>query len=727
MGNKQKDALDNLKLRMDMPTFKEVYSEEIDYLKKNKILDLKYNQILLAYFLKLKKRKDISGKLKTNRLRVQYATLIRYLTEFTERQNQYYVDRGYNKKIKLSGKTKINRSNYYFYITILGDEQKELVRSSKKIENVIKGKFVIFVDKEKKEIIFIGGEKGLINQVKFLFFKKGIKEDKVEPKEFPKDFFNDFFSDKDIKVYKIDLKNTEISIGDETVIYSKKGEGKRYYNKFMDSGILRKDNFGVHDIESMSFTYKKSNNYFLKLNKKRGYTKEVLLKGDNKEMLPSYLKKVIDKENFWYSKLDNRKMLKILIYNGYIGLYDKSYNKALMKLVDNLELNNFLRHEQVMGYRCKNPRCKMCYRPTNSKICSKEDCKGENEKYIKYYKVDLDFQKIISKTGNSIKKGGFIQRYKTLDEGAFELNRGQVVVRLEDKNGHYAYILFNKEGLSDEEISKIKRYGLPFLVLNFKGELDQEFGKLVSRDAGELFVSIIDRDFNPFIDALKELSENLYPIKVDAFEESLKELKSSTTYSPNDFEAIIFSLFNLMFPESTKWGGPNVADGACMFNPYKKEYLIWDAKRYNLSSLLDYVRHNLQKKDLNYLKKFNKSELVKKNGKLKYYLYITSNTKKQEFNQIKDEFNQLVRRDVELKKIRLLCIDKPELIKLAQFFKRRQKALIEKDGPKFLTIIRKGFCDNGGYFLFNSIKDELEDYIRVSNKVPLARELRKIK
>jgi len=725
MTNKQKDALENLKLTLTMQEFKELYKNEISYLRENKILDLKYSQILLTYFLNMKNQGKINEKFKTKNLKVRYATFIRYLKEFIKQQNEYYSERGYNKKIKLSGKTKINKDNYYFYITILGDEQKEMAYSSKKINDIIRGKFVIFIDKARDEILFIGGEKGLIRQVKFLLMRKSIKPLKIEPKELPTNFFNKFFLDENIRIYKIELKNTEISIGDEAIIHSKKGECKKYYQKFLETGILKKENFGVYDIEAITFTHKESSNYQLKFNKKKDYTKQISLYGKNKNNLPKYVQNIVDKDNFWYSKLDNQKMLRILIYNGYIDLYNKSYNKMLMKLVENLELNHFLKSEPVTGYRCKNPRCNMYHRPTNGRICSEENCKKENEQYIKYNKIELDYKKIISKTGNSIKKGGFIQKYKTLKEGAFELISDQFIVRLEDKKGNYAYILFNKDGLNKEDIEQIKRYGLPFLILNFKGELTQDFGKLVTRDAGNLFMSIIKKDFNPFVSALKELSKNLYPIKIDAFEESLKQLKSNSKYSPNDFEAMIFSIFNLMFPECVKWGGPNVADGACIFNSYKNDYLIWDAKRYHLSSLLDYVRNKLEKKDLNYLKKFNKSELVKSNGRLKYYLYVTSNTKKQEFNQIEDEFSQLVKRDRELNKIKLLCIDKPELIKLAEFFKKNQKELINKGYPKFLTILRSGFEKNGGYFSFSLVKSELENYISKKNIVPSATSLRK--
>ena len=724
MINKQISALDSLKLKMGISEFKTIYVQEIEYLKQNKITDLKYNQIVLAYFLNLKRRKKISEKINTKKLMIRYPTFIRYIQDFIGKQNEFYSNKGYPKRIKLSNKVKINKNLFYSCITILGDGQKELTYSSKKIESMIQRRLVIFLDKEANQIIFIEGEKNLIQQLKFSFLRKGIKSEPIEPQLFPENFFDTFFKDNDIKIYQIGLQTTEISVGDETIIRSKSGDGRRYYKKFIDFGVLKKENFGVYDLENIRFTYKDSGFYNLEFNKKKDYTKEVIIRGRDVHSLPLYIKNVVGKENYWYSKLDNGKMLRILIYNGFLALYTKSYNKILTKLIENLELNHFLSISPIKKYRCENPNCDMFHIPTSSKICKEPLCNKNNKEYLDYYQVQLNFKKIISKTGDSIKKGGFIQKYKTLTKNAFELETNPFIIRLEDKKNNYAYILFNQDGLTKEDIEKIKRYGLPFLIINFKGELEQDFGNLVVEDAGNLFLSIIEKNFNPFLDSLKKLSKNIYLIKIDAFEKSLKKIKSHEPYSPNDFEAIVFSFFNLMFPDCIKWGGPNVADGGCIFNPYKKEYLVWDAKRYNVSSLLTYVRNKLEKKDLNYLKKFNENELVKTNGKLKYYLYITSNTKKNEFLQIKDEFKQLVKRDRDLNKIFLLCVNKIELIKLADFFKKHQKEIIELNRSKFLTILRNGFNKNEGYFIFDNIVEELKAFIKKERVVPLAKELR---
>jgi len=724
MVNRQKDALENIGFRGNINQFKGIYSDQIDYLRKNNILELGYKEIMFIYFLDLKQKRDDLTNIKTKKMRLGYKTFVKYLKEFVRGQNQYYEKIEHPKRIKLSGKLKTNKNNYYAYITILGEERKELAHSSKSIENIIKKKLAIFIDKGTEEISIIGGEKGIIQQLRFLIMRKNIKIKPVEIRNFPENFFSLFFADEEIKVYKIELENTEISVGDEVTIYSKNGEAKKYYNKFIELGILKKEDFGIYDLKRISFSYRDIGNYSLEFKWKKGFTKEIKLIAENKKELPKYIKDISNKENYWCSKLNNRKMLRILVYNGYIDLYSKSHNKVLTKLIENLELNKFLTASPVKGYRCER-NCDLAYKPTNTKICAL--CGNINRIRTKYHKIELDFRKIIAKTGKSIKRGGFIQKYKTLGDNSFELETNPHIVRLEDKIGNYAYILFNENGLTREDIEKMRRYGLPFLVLNFKGELGQEFGKLITRDAGDLFLSIINKNFNPFIDSLKELSRHLYAIKLDAFEQSLKKIKSDSIFSPNDFEAIVFSFFNVMFPDCNKWGGSNVADGGCIFNSYKNEYLMWDAKRYNLSSLLNYVRNKLERKDLTYLKKFMKSELVKKNGKLKYYLYVTSNTKKPEFMQIKDEFKELTKKDRFLKNIELFCIDKKELIKLVEFFKKNQKVLLDKRRATFLTIIRNGFLKTDGYFFFENISNDLRNFVKSKRKTPSARELRKLK
>lgn len=722
MGNTQKDALDNIGFKGKIEEFKESYSEELTYLIENKIRELRYKQIILAYFLRLKKIKKTLEKKKTKNLKVRFGTFERYLKDFIKKQNKFYEEKEYSKKIELSRCIKLNKDNYYFYITVLGEAQQKLKYSSKKQENIIKNNMALFIDKEKQELNFIGWEKGIQTQLGFFLRNKGIKLDSKEVRELPKDFFINLFDDSSIKIYKIELENTEISIGDEATIYSRAGEGKKYYKKFVESGIITKEGFDMYDLKKITFSYNEVGGYSIEFKKKKDYVKKIRASGCNMKILPRYIRNVVEKDCHWYSERDASKMLRILIYNGYLKLYDKSYNKALTRILQTPELINFLRLIPIKGYRCKKQGCGLAYRPINTKICL--ECEGENEEYIKYHKIHLYFKKIISKTGNSIKKGGFVQNYKTMRDNSFELETNPYIIRLKDKDENYAYILFNENGLTKEDIEKMKRYGLPFLILNFKGELEEEFGNMVSRNAEELFLSIILKDFNPLTKALKELSRNIYPIKIDAFKESLKQIKSSQESSPNDFEAIIFSFFNLIFPNCIKWGGPSVADGGCILNTYKNEYMVWDAKRYNLSSLLDYVRNNLKKKDLNYLKKINKNERVKKNGKLRYYLYVTSNTKKPEFMQIKDEFLQLVKGDKELNKIQLICINKRDIIKLAEFFKKNQQEIIGKRN-KFLTIIRKGFSSNEGYFYFDTIKKELRELVKIKRITPLARELRK--
>ena len=42
-----------------------------------------------------------------------------------------------------------------------------------------------------------------------------------------------------------------------------------------------------------------------------------------------------------------------------------------------------------------------------------------------------------------------------MEDNSFELETHPFIIRLEDEKGNYAYILFNKEGLTKEDIQKI--------------------------------------------------------------------------------------------------------------------------------------------------------------------------------------------------------------------------------------------------------------------------------
>jgi hypothetical protein len=116
---------------------------------------------------------------------------------------------------------------------------------------------------------------------------------------------------------------------------------------------------------------------------------------------------------------------------------------------------------------------------------------------------------------------------------------------------------------------------------------------------------------------------------------------------------------------------------------------------------------------------------VKKNGKLRYYLYVTSNTSKTKFIKVEKEFKEKVKRDRDLKGLQLFCMNKPEMIHFVEFFKKNQKKFIECNKAKFLTVIRRGFTENNNYFSFKIIKKDLNELIKKSATIPSAREMRR--
>ena len=108
------------------------------------------------------------------------------------------------------------------------------------------------------------------------------------------------------------------------------------------------------------------------------------------------------------------------------------------------------------------------------------------------------------------------------------------------------------------------------------------------------------------------------------------------------------------------------------------------------------------------------------------FLFVTSNTEEKEFSEVKDSLQKQINKSKTKEKIqraRICCMDKSELISLAEFFKQNQDRIF-KNKQKFLRIMRKGFNISGGYFKFSYVEDELKDLIKVINVYPTQKELR---
>lgn len=77
-----------------------------------------------------------------------------------------------------------------------------------------------------------------------------------------------------------------------------------------------------------------------------------------------------------------------------------------------------------------------------------------------------------------------------------------------------------------------------------------------------------------------------------------------------------------------------------------------------------------------------------------------------------------------LKRVRVCCLNKKELIKLSNFFKINQDK-INQNKEKFLRIVKRGFNISEGYFSFDYIKSDLESLTKVEEMYPTEKELRK--
>ena len=466
IDNIRNEALNCIGYSGNFSEFKESRSKELATIKEFKIDKTGYREILLANFIFRKDRGE-GYREPLKKVTWTYKTSIKYVREFIKSQNDYLVKTS-DRKLELASKIKLNAKNYYFYIRVLDTGQIAKKNHSNKSDKIIIGMIGIFISKENKEFYFISNTKTYLQQLKFNFMKGGIIfKDDYEKKEIPKEFFSEFFSDNNIEIFKIDLNSTEISIADKIVIYSKNGEGSKYYNKFKKTKIIDEKEFGIHDLGSVFFRYNKLN-YRLSFNRKKDMTVDIRLMEGDKRLLPRYVQRIIDKEVRWTSKLSKRKILKLLIYKGYIDLYNKTYNRQLNLFLEDLDFKKYLKIVPEIRYTCETKGCEKVGKRFSSKKCT--ECKQYGKKRIAFYRVLLDYNKIISETGRSLKKKGFFTNYKKMRKKYLGLRESNQVLQILDKEKNFSYIIINQQGLDEKEIEKIKTYGIPLMIINFKGE-----------------------------------------------------------------------------------------------------------------------------------------------------------------------------------------------------------------------------------------------------------------
>jgi len=514
-------------------------------------------------------------------------------------------------------------------------------------------------------------------------------------------------------IHGMKFKHTEIDQGDSIAFTSINGKGLEYLEK-LKQGIIAK-NLELNNLKTIKLANEEGGEFTLHVKREGNYYR-LYASPNQKKYVPRKLLPLINPNRIYTSISSEDELIKRILILQYIKSFELNYPKE-KAIVDKLKSNRYIRLKESYRFYCQRDNC-LLKRPTKEKKCR---C-GSNKfkQYLDGHSIDILHKNIISdlqKILRSLKIASRTMRYNY-----FSLKNCIILrVKLEDPS----YFVFTLKSLSNEEIDHIKLLGVPMIFFTYKGEFGSTFPDGAIIKCGEFITNLLEKNKDFFKTKIQKISESTPALRSDAFSKGLDYLKGQEI-SPLEFERAIFAVFNYIFEEVHAWGGPKLADGSFPLRTNKGvDYLIWDAKRYDTSSLVEYIKKKGPTKDINYIKKLTEDKVMRKNGRLGYYLFVTSNTSKNEFEGIKTEFTEQIKKSrikKDYKKIKVLCLNKPELLKLVDLYTaNEQRGQIQLE--LFNKILIKSFSKSEGYFDFEYFKTEFES--KKGQIYPSVQELRK--
>lgn len=600
------------------------------------------------------------------------------------------------------------------------NQQKIKVKYNKR--NTQRGQFFcLYIMRNNQKIFYFRGNDLVLSWVDWwLESKLRVKFESKVVRPFDNKILKKLLSNPAIKVYEMCFRHPEIGDSEKIIVKSRKGNCMNYQEKIRK--IWEKRELTIYDLDYIRLSSGQNKEIKLNFKRRKPYYISLLAQHNFPGQIPSEIKDYLGENIFLFQEIDKNKLIKTAIHREWLDRYEYEIPE-LKPFIQDLIKKKIITIEPFYKYLCSNVGCNYSLerrKPMEKKICL---CGATStHPILDRYNIKIDYNKIISLIGKGIKFHGFIS-YKKMPTDYLGFKNTDII-RIKN-NKEYLFILLNKRGFSSEDIENLRLLGIPMLLINLKGEIESTLEGFNIISSNELVSSLLQNDYSHIGKLLVEIKENSHKLRWNSFETSLKLLKMKSI-TPASFENAVFSLFNVIFEECQRWGGPRLADGSFPLKQNKVKYLLWDAKRYDNTSLLNYVNNKSLKKDIKYMEDFNKNQIIRKFGSIRYYLFVTSNTSKEEFSQIKESLQKQIKStktDEKLKRVKVICINKEELINFADYFKENYDLLMT-NYEEFMKIISSIFYKKE-YFIFSDIKKDL-DQITEKNKIyPVVSELRK--
>lgn len=701
------------------------YKSYSDYYKLLgcKLSNVSPNKIISIFSLRNIKESSKTRFRETTKINFGYKSLKKSLKKFVEKFNSF---NGTNKKnleepyiSKIKGERGLIAS--FPIINPSFTHQKRKNKLNKKNTN-IGSYFSVYLSKDENKILYFRGNDNLISWMEWWFSAKmNVIFKGIETKKFDSNKILQLLNNSDIGVFEMGLRYTEIGDSEKIILKSKMGNCYFYQKKI--STAFEKSNLNLYDIDYIDLSYKKNQRIRIDFNRKKGFFIKLKVRFNNEKQIPKEIKEYMGDNIIIFDKVDEESLIRKVIQKEYLDLYE--YDNIIIKpLLEDLKKIKAINISPHIKYLCKNPSCD--FGNNRRSLMDKNIClcgQISNKKVITHYDVFADCERIFKLLSRGF-RSLHIFSYKTMPDNYMNF-KNLKTIRVKDGGG-YIYFMINKKGLNKEDIENLEFQGLPFIIINLKGEIESTIKDFGSYNSGKLMFMLLKKDYSSLKEVIKKVREKYLSLKINSFNRALINLKK-TRISANDFETAVFSIFNFTFKEAQKWGGKRLPDGSFPVIKSQIKYLLWDAKRYDSSSLLDYVNSNALKKDLPYMELVNENSIIKNFGKVKYYLFATSKTTKSEFLSIKDSIKKQIKKaktKKTLKNVKILCIDKQNLIDFAEFTEQNFIAL-NSDYKIFQNQFINAFESNEGYFDFNLFKDSLKELIKKPKIYPSPEDLRK--
>ncbi|MFH0874768.1 MAG: hypothetical protein V1859_02435 [archaeon] len=535
-----------------------------------------------------------------------------------------------------------------------------------------------------------------------------------------KDIFWNSFTQKimsatNLELVEIGLKRTDFANGDQIVIKPKDRDAREYLRALLDQKkILNPDKFNLSYIDYLKIRRKDGRYNFIKFEYSEDGILPRILSTNKDANLIKELElldlpigtKIVDADN-----IPSKNLMQELFMSCCIKK-DELANKAYSLVIKQLDTLGLIKDKTDRYlYICWHTRkCKgSAFLTKTCPTCgNKHPIRIPNGLRFSYdlNKLKDDFKKKLMKS-----KIRYRRLKKAFYDNQFELQK-VVIAGLPEIN-----IYLNLTGLYEPVLNNFRLCPLPLFVVNFRGEMKNDLKYIHQIDASDFVEVVYTADSASIIDLIKKAAmDTKYTEKKEvAFLESLNKLRSFKKQNTllvnsrkgNEFEWLTFNVLSYLFSSSAKWGGKNLPDGIIGFNKDDKKFALWDAKRYDDTKLSKYANKNKGGigKDIKYILKSISQENTYEEGKLGYYLFVTSNTHKDDFLKIKQILQKKIEKEEDrsnlykrLESIKFCCINLDELIKLGSLVEDKDNYdVLEKRNKEFEIAFEQLINMNDGY------------------------------